>query len=396
MMKNEALEEEYIFKKLNEFKSKDLNYSSGRILGSMCSEPHPLSKKVFMDFLDSNMGDPGLFKGTKAIEDEVIKIMASFLSLDKPHGNIVTGGSEANIMAMRSARNLYMERNNLKNQWNEPFEVILPKSAHFSFKKASDILGIKLIEINLNDEYKMDIKSVKEKINKNTIAIVGVAGTTELGMIDPIEELSQIAIDKNIYLHVDAAFGGFSIPFLKDIGYDIPNFDFSNEGISSITIDPHKMGLTIIPTGCIIYREKKYLDLISVDSPYLTVKKQATIVGTRSGASSAATWAMLKYMGKEGYSQLANSCMINTNFLADALLKEGFSLITKPQLNILGFNHPKIDMNDLVKAIEEKSWRVSTSSYPKAIRIVVMPHIKNTHLREFMRDLREIKNDFNI
>lgn len=300
MMEDEPFEEEYIFKKLREFKSKDLNYSSGKILGSMCSEPHPLSKKVYMDFLDSNLGDPGLFEGTKAIEYEVIKIVASFLSLDNPYGNVVTGGSEANIMAMRSSRNLYKEINDVRSHTAESFEVILPKSAHFSFKKASDMLNFKLIEIDFDDEYKLDIESVKENINKNTIAIVGVAGTTELGMIDPIEELSQIAFDKNIYFHVDAAFGGFSIPFLNDIGYNLPNFDFSNEGVSSITIDPHKMGLTVIPAGCIIYRKKDYLDLISVDSPYLTSKKQSTIVGTRTGAASAATWAMLKYMGKKG------------------------------------------------------------------------------------------------
>ncbi|MDR2829913.1 MAG: tyrosine decarboxylase MfnA [Methanobrevibacter sp.] len=393
-MENEPFEEEYIFKKLKEFKSKDLSYSSGRILGSMCSEPHPLSKKVYMDFLDSNLGDHGLFEGTKAIEYEVINIIASFLSLDNPYGKVVTGGTEANIMAMRSARNLYKEINKIKNQFIKPFEVIIPKSAHFSFKKASDMLGFKLVEIDLDDEYKMDIEYVKENINKNTIAIVGVAGTTELGMIDPIEELSQISIDKNIYFHVDAAFGGFSIPFLNDIGYNLPNFDFSNDGVSSITIDPHKMGLTAIPAGCIIYRKKDYLDLISVDSPYLTSKKQSTIVGTRSGAASAATWAMLKYMGKKGYRELANSCMINTNFLADALFKEGFNLVTKPQLNIVGFNHPKIEIDDLIKAIEYKSWKVSTTTYPKAVRIVIMPHIKHTHIMEFIKDLKEVKKEF--
>ncbi|MDR1819407.1 MAG: tyrosine decarboxylase MfnA [Methanobrevibacter sp.] len=391
-MMNKPLEEEYVLKKLREFKSKDLSYFSGRILGSMCSEPHPLSKKVFMDFIETNLGDPGLFEGTAEIEEETIKIIASLLSLDNPYGNIVTGGSEANIMAMRSARNHHIKTNNIKHPYTEPFELILPKSAHFSFKKASDILGLKLIEVNLDNEYRIDIESVKKNINKNTIAIVGVAGTTELGMIDPIKELSQIAIDENIYLHVDAAFGGFSIPFLKYIGYNLPNFDFSNEGVSSITIDPHKMGLTPIPTGCIIYREKKYIDLINVDTPYLTVKKQSTIVGTRLGAASAATWAMLKYMGKEGYSEIAKSCMINSNFLADALIKEGFNLITKPQLNIVSFNHPKIETEELAKAIEEKSWKVSISSCPKAIRIVMMPHIKHVHIMNFMRDLREIKS----
>ncbi|MDR1721940.1 MAG: tyrosine decarboxylase MfnA [Methanobrevibacter sp.] len=393
-MNREPMDEEEIFEKLEEFRKKDFSYSSGRILGSMCSEPHPISKKVYCDFLNSNLGDPGLFEGTKAIEDDVIKIIGSFLSLDKPYGNVVTGGSEANIMAIRSARNFHRKANG--NDKNSIGELVVPKSAHFSFKKASDMLGLKLVEADLDDNYKVDVESVKEKINENTIAIVGIAGTTELGMIDPIEDLSDIAIDKDIYLHVDAAFGGFSIPFLNDFGYKLPNFDFSLEGVSSITIDPHKMGMAPIPSGCIIYREKKFLDLIAIESPYLTSKEQSTIVGTRLGAPSAATWAMLKYMGRRGYSELANNCMVNTEFLADALFKENFKVIVKPELNIVAFNHPKIETDQLAKAIQEKGWMISTSSYPKAIRIVVMPHLKHTHLVRFMSTLRDIKESFKI
>lgn len=86
--------------------------------------------------------------------------------------------------------------------------------------------------------------------------------------------------------------------------------------------------------------------------------------------------------------------MINTNFLADALFKEGFNLVTKPQLNIVGFNHPKIETDDLIKAIEDKSWKVSTTTYPKAVRIVVMPHIKHIHIVKFIRDLKEVKKEF--
>jgi len=285
---------------------------------------------------------------------------------------------------------------NKKISENDIPEVIVPKSAHFSFKKASEMLRFKLIEADLDEDYKIDINSVKKNITNKTIAIVGVAGTTELGMIDPIEELSKIAIDSDIYLHVDAAFGGFAIPFLKDIGYELPEFDFSLPGVSSITIDPHKMGLSPIPSGCIIYRKKEYLDVIAVESPYLTSKVQSTIVGTRLGAPSAATWAIMNYIGREGYCELAKEYMVNTNFLADTLREEGFDVIVKPELNIVGFNHLKIDTEDLANLIENKGWRVSISSYPKAIRIVVVGHIQHTHLVDFLSDLRKIKEGLGI
>src|SRR5690606_34902424 len=141
---------------------------------------------------------------------------------------------EANIMAMRAARNT----RRIKNP-----EIIVPKSAHFSFKKASDMLCLKLREAELDKDYKVDINSVHHMISDKTVAIVGVAGTTELGKVDPIEELSEICADRDIFLHVDAAFGGYSIPFLNETGYDLPKFDFSLPGVCSITIDPHKMGL---------------------------------------------------------------------------------------------------------------------------------------------------------
>ena len=390
-MNKEPVEEEKILKSLVKYKNKDLDYSHGRILGSMCTKADPLSKKIFCDFLDTNLGDPGLFKGTQSLEEEVIKDIASFLSLDKPFGNIVTGGTEANLMAMRSARNLAKNEKNIINP-----EIIVPKSGHFSFKKASDMLNLKIMEVDLDENYRVNVNSVEEKLSKNTVAIVGVAGTTELGMIDPIEDLSKIAIDNGVYFHVDAAFGGFLIPFLNDIGYELPNFDFSLEGVSSITVDPHKMGLAPIPSGGILFREKKYLDAIAVESPYLTSKEQYTIVGTRLGASAAATWAIMKHMGYEGYSKLANECMINTYFLADALKNEGFELVTSPELNILAFNHPHIATDDLAKILEDKGWMVSISSYPKAIRIVLMGHITRLHLLEFLATLREIKSNLNI
>jgi len=398
-MNQKSIEKEKILEELSKFKNQDLNYSDGRILGSMCTCADPLAKEVFCDFLDSNLGDPGLFEGTQTLEEEVIKDIGRFLSLEKPYGNVLTGGTEANLMAIRAARNLARKEKNIGNIDFDEYivpEVVVPKSAHFSLEKAADILNLKLVEADLDENYRVDVNSVKENINDNTVAIVGIAGTTELGIIDPIEDLSNLAIENNIYLHVDAAFGGFSIPFLKDLGYDLPSFDFSLDGVSSITVDPHKMGLAPIPSGCIIFREKKYLDIMAVEAPYLTSKEQSTIVGTRLGAPAAATWAIMQHMGRDGYAKNANECMVNTEFLADALIKEGFEIIIEPELNIVAFTHPEIPTDDLAKMLEEKAWMVSVSSYPKAIRIILMQHIKYTNLIDFLECLREIKSSLNI
>jgi len=371
-----------ISEKLKGFKKMDMTYRSGRILGSMCTGPHEVGVEAYYMFLESNVGDSGLFKGARQIEKEVIEMLGSLLGKKDACGHVITGGTEANIMAMWAARNS-------KTVTENP-EIIVPKSAHFSFKKASDMLCLKIREAKLDKNYHVDIESVKELISPDTVAVVGIAGTTELGVIDPVEELSNICLEENIYLHVDAAFGGFSIPFLNYAGYNFPKFDFSLSGVSSITIDPHKMGLAPIPTGCILFRDKTYLRSISTETPYLTEKEQSTVVGTRTGASAAAAWALMKYFGKEGYAELAEKCMRVTELLAEGIEESGFKLIRKPELNIVAFKSDEIKVERIAIELEKKGWMVSISAYPRAIRIVVMPHIKEEHVKEFLKDLYEI------
>ena len=384
-MDDKPMDKEDILKQLDKFHELDYDYEDGRILGSMCTKPHPFAKEVYYKFLDTNLGDPGLFRGTKQIENEVVQSIGKLLSLENAYGNIVTGGTEANLMAIRAARNHARKYKGITDG-----EIIVPDSAHFSFKKAADMLNLKIVEPELDDNYKIDAESVKEAISDKTVAIVAVAGTTELGLIDPIEEISKIAHENNIYFHVDAAFGGFSIPFLKKAGYDLPDFDFSLEGVCSITVDPHKMGLAPIPAGGIIFRDEEYLDVMAVDSPYLTVKTQSTIVGTRLGASSAATYAVMKYFGKEGYIQMNQTLMENTRFLHGNLKKIGYEVVCEPELNIVAFNHPTIETNVLAEKLKNMGWQVSVAKCPVAIRVILMNHIKKNHIEELLKDLKEI------
>ena len=384
-MQDKPIDKDEILNELEKIHNLDYKYSDGRILGSMCTEAHPFAKEVYCKFLDTNLGDPGLFKGTKIIEDKVIKSIGKLLSLDDAYGNIVTGGTEANLMAVRAARNHARKYKGITNG-----EIIIPESAHFSFKKAADMLNSKIVEAKLDENYKIDVDALKQVISDKTVAIVAIAGTTELGLIDPIEEISEIAFENNIYFHVDAAFGGFSIPFLKKLGYDLPVFDFSLPGVCSITVDPHKMGLAPIPAGGIIFRKEEYLEVMAVDSPYLTVKTQSTIVGTRLGASAVATYAIMKYFGRQGYCKLADNMMQNTYFFESQLRKIGYEVICKPELNIVAFNHPQMDTDLLASKLEEKNWKVSVAKCPKAIRIVLMNHIKKNHLKELLEDLKEI------
>ena len=367
-----------ILSELEDYRKKDFTFSSGQILGSMCTEPHPIAKKAYIKFLNTNLGDPELFPGTKELENNLIYFFKNLLNAPNNATCIFgSGGTESNITAIWLAKNLSKKK-----------EIIVPQSAHFSFDKIKSLMDIKIVSIPINKNYCIDITKLRKKINKNTAAIVGIAGSTELGTIDPIPEISELCFDEKIFLHIDAAFGGFVIPFLKDLGYNVPEFDFKLKGTSSISIDAHKMGCSAIPLGALILKESKWLDEISIETPYISSKKQAGILATRSGGPVAAAYAVTKYFGLKGYKKIVKNCLDVTNYTSDKLEKIGLSLVIKPTMNVIGvkIKHTSLVINELTKL----GWKVNEMQRLSAIRIVLMPHVTKKIIDKFIPDLEKV------
>jgi tyrosine decarboxylase/aspartate 1-decarboxylase len=394
-MNYQGLSEEEIFSYLENVKSEDTDYY--RVLSSMCTHPHRIAVEAQRLFIEANLGDLGLFAGTHRLEREVIRMLGELLhapSIQTPSeefcespvcGYLTTGGTESNIQAVRGMKNLItvgkIEPGALPN-------IIVPESAHFSFDKVADMMGIEVKRALLDSEFKVDPASVESLIDANTIGIVGIAGTTEFGQIDPIEELSKLALENELFLHVDAAFGGFVIPFLEN---PYP-FDFSIPGVTSIAIDPHKMGLSTIPSGALLSRSPSFLDSLKVNTPYLTTKSQFTLTGTRSGASAAATCAVMKYLGREGYKKNVQYCMQLTSKLVEEVRKIGFEPLIEPVLNVVALNIPDPDLvrERLLKRFD---WNVSITRTPRSLRLVLMPHTTPKDIDEFLKDLKKVTSE---
>lgn len=381
-VERKGLPQRTVLRELESRLEKDFSYESGRIVGSMCTKAHRFAGKAYARFLDKNLGDLGLFPGVAELEKETVSMLGSMLSNPKASGHIVTGGTEANILALWAARKIAKK---------ERGEVIVPASAHCSFDKAGDLLGLKIIRASLDSDYRVDVDAVRNAINPNTIALVGVAGTTGLGAVDPIAKLSEVALERYMYFHVDAAFGGFVLPFLKQFGSDLPTFDFAAPGVCSMTVDPHKMGMTPIPAGGMLFRNEKLRQAIAWNISYLAggEAKNATIVGTRSGASVIAVWALLKHLGLDDYTRIVKRCMGLTWRLADEIPKtKGLSLMTRPTMNVIGITSQTLDVRLIAQELRHKGWAVSL--FPKHVRIVVMPHVKKQHVDDFLEDLKGV------
>jgi tyrosine decarboxylase / aspartate 1-decarboxylase len=364
-----------VLAELKKTRSLDQQYRDGKILCSMCSSPHPIAEKAHRMFFNSNLGDSGLFCGTAKLEKEVVNQLSSLLHGKNAVGFIVSGGTEANLMALYAARNM---------AHTEKPEVVLPQSAHFSFTKICNMLNLKPVYAELDSSFQVDPQKVEECISKNTVAVVGTAGTAELGVIDPIKELSEIASKHNVYLHVDAAFGGLIIPFLTSVEY---SFDFGLEAVKSITVDPHKMGMAAIPAGGILFRNSETLESMKIQTPYLTGKFQYTFSGTRTGASVASVWAVFKFLGVEGFKKTISQCMKTTKLFADGIEGAGFKLVVEPTLNIIAFQSGNTKL--LAEKLWRRGWFVSYVPRYDCIRIVVMPHVKRQHAMAFLKALSE-------
>jgi len=352
-------------------------YETGKILCSMCTKPHPIAKKAYTLFFESNLGDTGLFPATAQLEQETITQLADLLNCKTAEGFIVSGGTEANLLALTAARN--------QTQKAEP-EVILPESAHFSFTKACNLLKIQPKYAPLDNNFRVKPYEVESLVNKNTIAIVATAGSAELGAIDPIESISEIAENNKINFHVDAAFGGLIIPFLPK---NSPKFDFQLSGVTSITVDPHKMGMAAIPTGGILFRSKKMLNHLKTETPYLSTNSQYTLTGTRSGASAASAWAVFNALGQEGYRKIVRRCLSNTEYLVGQIHNLGFKLLCKPELNVFAFQTQ--NTKEFAEKLWKKGWCISYIPRYECIRVVVMPHIKRVHAKAFATALKTEK-----
>ncbi|MBN2734467.1 MAG: tyrosine decarboxylase MfnA [Methanomicrobiaceae archaeon] len=357
-MQKKGCSEEELFSFLSSARNKDRTYK--KVLSSMCTIPHPVAVRAHNMFIETNLGDPGLFLGTASIEALLVERLGGLLHHKDAGGYATTGGTESNIQALRIAREMGGSK--------KP-NVVVPESVHFSFEKACDILSIELRSVPSDDKFRMDEEKIEDYIDKDTVCLVGVAGTTEYGVVDPISHLSDLASDKDIFLHVDAAFGGLVLPFLKGS----PDFDFKLPGVSSLSVDPHKMGMSTIPAGCLLVRDASVFKSTEVDTPYLTVKKECTLCGTRPGGSVAGAFAVLEYLGEDGMTEVVERCMKNNRKLILGMKELGYPVAADPSVNVASF----------ICDSTPEGWQVSRTRAGH-MRTVCMPHVTEAVIEEFL------------
>lgn len=370
--------------KINQICASDYNYNDGKILNSICSEPLDIAIWAYKRMILSNLGDTRIFGSLEKMEQEVTAMLGDLLHNSSAAGNIVTGGTEANLLALYVARQAGYKKGIINP------EAVTSEAVHFSFNKACAFLGIKLITVKTNENFQVELKELESKITKNTAAVISTAGTSETGTVEQIKETGEIAKKYGIYFHVDAASGGFLLPFMEDAGYRSVPFDFALESVDSVTIDPHKYGMSVIPGGFILFRDSKLMDYINFDSFFHGTKAHTTLAGTRTGAGLASVYAVIHSLGYKGFVNNTKLIMSRREMLVNELHKRNIETAGKQDLNII-----MVKSKDPVKImgkLEKEGWLTSVSKRYNAVRIVVHRHNSEERLKEFAETFMRLEN----
>jgi glutamate/tyrosine decarboxylase-like PLP-dependent enzyme len=270
--------------------------------------------------------------------------------------------------------------------------MVLVSSVHPAFDKGADYFGVKAVRIPVDENtHRADVKAMEQAITDNTILIVASACDFPRGVVDPISELAQIAQTRGIGMHVDACLGGFMLPFVKRLGYEVPAFDFSVPGVTSISADIHKYGYGAKGASAILYRKErvwKYQFSVYTDwsgGIYISPSMR----GTRPGGAIAAAWAALRALGIDGYSHLAKIVMDATKKLLKGIddIPELY-IIGKPVMSVFSFTSDKIDIYNLGDVMDKKGWHLDRIQFPNALHLMVNPHHAEI-VDTFLKDLRE-------
>ena len=313
--------------------------------------------------------------GTLSMEREAVGMMASLLGKPDASGFITTGGTESNLASMRLARN--------NGRQAEP-EIIAPVTMHFSFRLGAELMKIKLVEIDVDDEtFLPRIEDVERAITPRTVGLVASAPGGSFGILDPVEAFADLAWRKGLYLHVDAAFGGFILPFMRDLGYEIPPFDLSVKGVSSIMTDGHKLGLLPIATGFFLARDASLFEAIPTERTLIH-----TTSSTKPGSRAAGAWATFRNLGREGYRRSTAHVLKLRDIIVDGVTAiPGMGLAAPKFISVVGFTSATINLEDVHNMMAEDGWGqgYGTIRGKPFIRLSIHPSRDVEHAHGFVK-----------
>lgn len=319
------------------------------------------------NFLYSTSLYPSL---TQIGADVVAMGLELFNAPEGADGTVTTGGTESIILAVRTALNRARDRRPFTNTPR----IVMPGNAHAAFTKAADLMGIEAWRVPIRD-FKADPEAMQQAITADTFMLVGSAHAYPFGHVDDITALSRLAVERDLWLHVDACIGGFFLPFAVDLGHAVPDFDFRVQGVRSMSADLHKYGYT--PRGASLLAlqdsEDRRYQGFKFASWQTGTFDTPSIAGSRPAGAVAGAWAVMKHLGRSGYRSLTEQTLAGKKSIIEALEKiEGIALCGRPEGGVIGYRGTgDLDMHAVRDGLVARGWQVAALVDPPGFQLLL-------------------------
>lgn len=380
-----------ILDQLAGFGAHDPDYKRGRLwsLVYYLDEPYQAFQgQAWQMFASGNGLNPTAFKSLKRFENDIIASTAELHhGTSGVCGVVTSGGTESCLLAVKT----YRDRARANRGVRRP-EMVLPRTAHVAWLKASEYFGVRIRWLELDAQLRADVARLDRLINRNTVMVLGSAPQYPHGMIDPIAQMADIAQGRGVALHVDACVGGFILPFMEMNGVELPRWDYRVPGVTSISADLHKYGYASKGVSTITYRSLdilKHQMFVDVDWPGGVFASPA-LLGTRPGGAYAAAWAALQYFGRSGYRDLAARTL-----QAFTRMRDGVA--SMPELRVLGeplgpllaygARDKAVNIFAVGDQMELRGWHVNRLQKPDGLHAMITAQHLDV-VDDYLRDLR--------
>lgn len=334
-------------------------------------EVEQVQKEAYALFQSENGLGPAAFPSLKRMEEEVVGFGLSLLhGPEEASGVITSGGTDSITMAMKAARDYARKARGVTG----PLNIVLPRSAHPAFDKAAALMEVEVRRTPLS-AFLADPQAIAEAADASTVMVVGSAPNFPYGLIDPIGELSQLALDRDLWLHVDACVGGYIAPFVRMNGGDIAPFDFQLAGVRSMSADLHKYGYCAKGASTVFFRSKDLQTYMTFDFRDWPGGRMVTptLAGTRPGGAISAAWAVMNFLGVQGYRRLHADVVAAREAIEAGVTAQGFSVLGRPQLGLVAFTHADLDVLAVWARLREKGWFTGVTTEPKSLHLMLSP-----------------------
>ncbi|MES0884014.1 aminotransferase class V-fold PLP-dependent enzyme [Roseibium sp. SCP14] len=345
-----------------------------------------VAREAFVRHIGDNVvHQTGLHPSVRKWETEVID-----MALDLFHapvgaaGTITTGGSESITLALKCAR----DKARVEKGIDKP-EIVIPQAAYAVFNKLSHFLGIKVVQIDHSLDYRADVAAMEAAINENTIALVGSAPPFPLGVVDPIVEIAALAQRHDLWMHVDACIGGFMLPFAKELGEDVPDFDFSVPGVTSISADFHKYGYSYRGCSILCLSDESLVKWqgFSSDAWPAGAYYSKNLAGSRNAGPIASAWAVFNFLGREGFVEVTRGIINGRKAFIEGVEEiDGLQVLGTPQGPHFAFKADGLDVHAIADALMARGWGINIGSKPDSI-LLMLSHHHHQIAGDFVSDL---------